>query len=85
MLLPSETVWLRRSCHAGQAVSPVVNGQKSIENQPAMTTDIVAMGMRTFANQAMARDIKLLELHEHRDLEQAVTEVKRMLAALLQS
>ena len=32
----------------------------------------------------LARDLKLLKLHEHRELEQAVTEVKRMLAALLQ-
>jgi four helix bundle protein len=32
----------------------------------------------------LARDLKLLKPNEHRDLEQAVTEVKRMLAALLQ-
>jgi hypothetical protein len=32
----------------------------------------------------LARDLKLLETKEHRELDQAVIEVKRMLAGLLQ-
>jgi four helix bundle protein len=32
----------------------------------------------------LARDLKLLKPHEHRELAEATTEVKRMLAALLQ-
>jgi len=32
----------------------------------------------------LARDLTLLKTHEHQGLDQAVTEVKRMLAALLQ-